>query len=134
VVEPGQGRLLVHQCRDPDHAFHEFQDGVALRFAVQGTIEPNFEAKRPKSATDRWSHANPWKFIVLGQHAWMSELDLQVAYKLLLGSPKDLEDAGHIARVASQALSPPNVQWWTMKLGVAPEVLQAWCRRFQLDW
>lgn len=59
----------------------------------EGTFIPDMEVKLPRKTLDSWSLDNRRRVIVNGETLWISPLELQIAYKLRLGSEKDIEDA-----------------------------------------
>ena len=81
----------------PKEGLHEYlEQKTALRFARIGTHTPNVELKHPSTAYNRYSLENRLAVRVNGELLWTSELELQIAFKLSLGSEKDLEDARHL--------------------------------------
>ena len=82
---------------DPKEAYSEYlKNQLALRFAVTGTRIPNFEVKFTKTELNEYSLRNPIKVLVGNNHINTSKLELQIAFKLYLGSDKDIEDARHL--------------------------------------
>ncbi len=72
-------------------------DKSSLRFAEKGTFDPNFEIKFAKKDTDFYSLENAW-FVELdnADKIRISPMEIEVAYKLYLGSDKDFDDAAHL--------------------------------------
>lgn len=75
------------------------KSNLALRFAVKGTIIPNFELKFPKAKNQFYSLNRKIAVLLNGEKLNTSELELQIAYKIYLGSDKDFEDARHLYNV-----------------------------------
>lgn len=81
----------------PKEAYEDFLlDGLALRFSLKNTFIPNIELKFPKSGITQFSLDNRVTAIVNGKRLFISNLELQIAFKLYLGSEKDMEDAIHL--------------------------------------
>lgn len=81
-------------------AYNDYlKEMLALRFAIKGTFEPNFEVKFPKTDLNIYSLRN--KIIVeMGKESInTSKMELQIAFKLYLGSDKDIEDAIHLWQI-----------------------------------
>ncbi len=76
--------------------FEMLEDGLAIRIAKKSAIIPNFEIKFAKKDTDFISLEKPLKVVVNGKLILMSPLEIQIPFKLWLGSNKDIEDAVHI--------------------------------------
>jgi hypothetical protein len=100
-------------------AFHEYlQDGLAVRFARRGTLEPNMEMKWVKNDLDRYSLAHRVTVDINGHPIPLAPLELQIAYKLDMGSEKDVEDARHLLIVLDQKLNRADLQSFLVKLNV----------------
>ena len=81
----------------PEEAFNDFlKEKLAIRFALKGNFEPNFELKFPKSKYNIYSLNNKVEVFLNGEKLLSSEIELQIAFKLSLGSDKDFEDARHL--------------------------------------
>ena len=90
----------------PREAFHEYlANATAIRFAVKGTFIPNFELKFPKTKYNRHSLKRRVRVLLNGNNINTSELELQVAFKLKLGSKKDFEDARHLYKLFKEHLN-----------------------------
>src|SRR5208282_383204 len=85
----------ILNCEDEKDAFSMLDDKLNPRFAKKGKSVPNFELKFPKKETDFISLNNPLKVIIDNNVFNVSTLEMQVAYKVKLGSDKDIEDATH---------------------------------------
>ncbi len=84
-------------CINTKHAEEAYEDylcsGISLRFAKKNTFIPNIEFKFPKTNLDDWT-LKERREVVLGSHRFsISPLELQIPFKLHLGSEKDIEDA-----------------------------------------
>ena len=89
----------------PKNAFeHYLKDGLAIRFAEKGMDIPNFEIKFPKSKYNFYSLKNKVEVVLNGKSLNTSEMELQTAFKLYLGSEKDFEDAKHLYNVFKEHL------------------------------
>ena len=90
----------------PEEAFNEFlEKKLAIRFAVKGTFIPNFELKYPTSKYNRYSLMHKLNVLINNENLNTSELELQIAFKLKLGSDKDFEDARHLYNVFKNNLN-----------------------------
>ena len=106
----------------PSSAYEEYlEDHLAIRFAVQGTIEPNFELKFPSTKYNRYSLKNKLIVELNGETLKTSELELQIAFKLYLHGDKDFEDARHLYKVFKEHLDTGLMQRHILELGVEKE-------------
>jgi hypothetical protein len=72
-------------------------DGLSIRFALDGQVVPNMEVKFVKDGLDRFTIDNKIKLMTKGGDLWISRIELQIAYKkFVLKSQKDMEDARHL--------------------------------------
>jgi uncharacterized secreted protein with C-terminal beta-propeller domain len=59
-------------------------------------IIPHIELKFPKDEFDTYSIENRVKVIMEKNHLFISPMELQIPYKLYLGSEKNIEDAVYL--------------------------------------
>lgn len=64
-----------------------------IRFSRKTSPIPNVEVKHSKDETDDWTLTNRKEMILNNCKFYISPLEMQIAYKLFLGSEKDIEDA-----------------------------------------
>ena len=77
------------------------KNNLAVRFAKNDTIIPNIEMKWVKSDFDRFALENTIDVNLSKGKLRISHLELQIAFKEeVLKSPKDLEDARHLEKIA----------------------------------
>jgi len=98
----------------------EFRD-ASVRFYKPPQILPNFEVKPPRSFYQRYALENRVEAHVGGAVFYVSPLELQIVYKLWLGSDKDLEDAVYLYRFGK------------IKGLLSEELLKAWARRMKVS-
>lgn len=77
---------------------------LAVRFAEKGMIQPNFELKFPKTKYNNYSLKHKVEVRLNNEKLLTSEIELQIAFKLNLGSDKDFEDARHLYEVFKEYL------------------------------
>jgi len=91
---------------NPKRALKEYlENKLALRFALKETIIPNFEVKFPKTKYNQYSLQKKITVMLNGNKINTSELELQIAFKLKLGSEKDFEDSRHLYKVFKEHLN-----------------------------
>jgi len=79
------------------HGLHEMlEEGLGVRIAKEDTIIPNIELKVIKDDFDKYSIDNRLKVIIGENHLFISPIELQIPYKLYLGSDRDIEDAAYL--------------------------------------
>jgi hypothetical protein len=86
----------IVNAEDKKDAFEILNEKLAIRIAVKGEAVPNFEVKYPKETLDFGVLGNPLEVRVNDRSLLISRLEVQIPYKLRLGSEKDIEDAVHL--------------------------------------
>lgn len=93
----------------------------AIRFAYPGKAVPNIEFKQMKGEIHNYSFNNKLKVLIGDKIFFISPIEIQIAYKLDLGSQKDLEDAKHLYDVFSKDLDNPELIKWIERFKVNKE-------------
>ena len=107
---------------NPENGYNDYlKEKLALRFAVKGTFEPNFELKFPKSKYNNYSLKNKVEVLLNNEKLMTSEIELQIAFKLKLGGDKDFEDARHLYKVFKEHLNQNLLVRQISELGVEKE-------------
>ncbi len=89
-------------CENSDEMYDDYpSNNTALRFSYSDKIIPNIEFKFSKTEVDDYTLTNKISVIVCGKKIYISQLELQIAYKLFLGSEKDIEDARFLFKLFS---------------------------------
>ena len=88
--------------------------------ARDGEMVPHLEAKFVSDEYDRSSLKNriTARLTSVDAEIPIGPLELQIAYKLYLDTPKDFEDAVHIHSLFEESLSNSQLERWVTKLGV----------------
>lgn len=92
--------------------------GHAIRFARAGSFIPNMEIKFPQNDLDRWALTERKEVSLNAQPLFISPLELQIAFKLFLGSEKDIEDARYLYRMFGEHLDTAVLQQFLHKLKI----------------
>ena len=98
----------------------------SLRIAEKGTTEPNFEIKFATKETDYYSLKNAL-IVDLGKKTKIriSTLELEIAYKLYLGSEKDFADAKHLFITFRKDLDLEKLKAFLNELPVQKETIKS---------
>ena len=94
--------------------------------ARDGEMVPHLEVKFVSDEYDRSSLENriTAHLTTVDAEIPIGPLELQIAYKLYLNTPKDFEDAVHIHSLFEESLSIPQLKRWVRKLGVEDDYEQ----------
>ena len=98
---------------------HEMlEDDLAVRFAEEGKAIPNFEVRFASDLFERDALTERLKVELDSDKLWISPLELQAAYKLYLGSEKDMEDALYLYKLFEEELDEDKLENYAEKLEV----------------
>jgi hypothetical protein len=89
---------------------------ISLRFAKKNTFIPNIEFKFPKTDLDNWTIKEQIKVILNSHYFYISPLELQISFKLHLGSEKDIEDAKYLYKLFEETLDMTLLREFNRKL------------------
>ena len=94
----------------PDLAYSDYlAEDLAIRFARPESFIPNVEVRFARKYTHLWSLRKAVEVNVNGKKIPIGPLELQIAYKLHLGSDKDFEDARHLFRLFREHLQEAEI-------------------------
>jgi len=115
------------ECLNTSSAKEAYTDFLleksSIRFALPGEFIPNMEIKFPKKEFERETLDN--KIIVKGKDYSfsISNLEKQIAFKLFLGSEKDLEDARHLWNIFMENLDKKTIINKAKELNVSKDII-----------
>jgi len=96
---------------DDKSIFSYLEEGVAVRFAKKDKIIPNIEFKCVKNNFEKTAIDESITVKLPGEEFKISPLELQIAFKQeVLKSPKDLEDARHLEKIAESYLDNKKIK------------------------
>ena len=107
---------------DVNEAF-EMLNEHAIRFAKENEPVPNIEFKIIKNDLDNFSYENKIKAFLDSTFFYISPIELQIAYKLYLGSEKDIEDARHIFQLLKEKINKEELLNSLQKLKLSRDKL-----------
>lgn len=107
-----------------DDLYETLADDLPARIAEDGHRVPNVELKFAVDEYDRASLNNVITVRLQGEAIRVGSIELQIAYKLDMGTPKDYEDALYLYEVAGENLTSSELERYVTKLGVEDEYEQ----------
>lgn len=114
------------ECLNTGDAAEAYDDYLlcetALRFCYPGKFIPNMEVKFPKKPLDAWTLENRKTVLLNKKPLHISPIEVQIPFKLFLGSEKDIEDAGHLYELFKQRLDIGLTEDFARRLGVEKEM------------
>jgi len=99
--------------------------GYSIRFMYRDTIFPNIEFKFSSTTMHGYVITNSYKAIINNGHVVkISPPELQIAYKLYLGSDKDIGDAVYLYTILRDSIDSSELEKWCRELGVNCSILE----------
>ena len=115
----------VNNVENAKDAYDLLSEGSTLRYAEKGTWAPNFELKFVKKPLDRNTMDNKIKVTFNDKYSmYISPIELQVAFKLWLGSDKDYEDARYIYNIFKAYIDVKKLNGFISELHVKKEIVK----------
>lgn len=99
-------------------------EGTNIWIAPESEMTPHLEVKFPGDRFDRASLENAISAHIGDRTIPIGPIELAVAYKLRLGTRKDLEDAAHLYTLFEETLTTARLESWVDALGVEPRYEQ----------
>jgi len=132
IIEKLSKETFLKLCREAEERGFEFinpencsglyemlVEDMPIRMARAGEIIPNAELKFPKE----WPHKEALKkrklVLLNGRPLYISPIELQIAYKLYLGSDKDVEDAYYLYELFREHLNGRLLDEYARRMGVS---------------
>lgn len=101
--------------------YEMLENGDNIWVAPADQITPHLEVKFAHDEFDLASLENAMMARIDDKTLPIGPLELQIAYKLQLGSQKDVEDAVHLYTLFEESLSVPRLEEWVTRLDVNDE-------------
>lgn len=115
LTEKGYWFLQGENIRDLHNGL---KDKTAVRIAIRGQVAPNFEIKFTDDDLDYYSLGHKIKVRIGEDSLYISPLELNTAYKLRLGSDKDIEDAKFLFHLFRENLNRETFNYFLRILKV----------------
>lgn len=108
--------VITENCNT---AYQEYlAEGYSMRFSEKGKFVPNMEIKFPKTEIDQFTLDNKLKVLLNNNFLFISKIEVQIPFKLFLGSEKDLEDAKYLYEIFKDKLDINLLKEFNRKLNI----------------
>lgn len=131
LIEPlGYGRFVeLHEraeksdfyflnSTNPNTLYEMLSEGLAVRVAKKDMVIPNIELKFVKNEIDKFSLDNRLRVVLNDRQIYISPVEVQIAYKLYLGSDKDIEDAVYLWEIFKNHIDKSKLDYFMRKMNV----------------
>lgn len=98
--------------------FEMLNESTSIRMAKEGTIIPNLEIKFPRDELGIEALLKKKILYVNEKKINISPIEMQIAYKIYLGSAKDIEDARYLWELMKEYLDRDELKMFMGKLNV----------------
>lgn len=99
-------------------AYYQYlSSSIALRFSKKGEFIPNMEIKFPSLDMDELVLREKEYANIGGSRVCISPMEIQIPFKLFLGSGKDVEDARHLYLLFKNSLNKELLWQFLRRLG-----------------
>ena len=105
-------------AEDTDGLYDMLSCRMGIRIAKNAQFIPNIELKFLKDDVDRCVIRDRVVVNLPDANVFISPIDIQIAYKLYLGSEKDIEDALYLWEIFKEDLKEDNLKMWMKTFGV----------------
>ncbi len=111
-----------YECLNTGNSFEAYNDylenHLAIRLTKKGTFIPNIELKFVRNDLDRYSLGHRKHVKLAKGSLYVSPIELQIPYKLFLGSEKDIEDARFLFKLFKDDLDISLLKMFLIKLKI----------------
>lgn len=112
-------KFYCHNTDDMNSAYYEYLDKkTALRFSREDTMIPNVEFKWVATEQHKRALSDNLTVRLGGKELVISSLETQIAFKLFLGSDKDIEDARYLFELFKDSLDMKKLKHDLDDLGI----------------
>ncbi|MCD6215495.1 MAG: hypothetical protein J7J92_00260, partial [Candidatus Aenigmarchaeota archaeon] len=79
---------------------------------------PNVELKFPENEIEKWVLKNSLLVVLNEKKIKISSIELQIAFKLFLGTEKDIEDAKYLFKIFNKKIDEERLNYFVDKMKV----------------
>jgi hypothetical protein len=113
-----EGGFEFLNAEDANGLYDMLLKRMGIRIAKKNQFIPNIELKFLKDDIDRYVISHQLEVNLPGARVYISPIDIQIAYKIYLGSQKDIEDALYLWEIFKDYLDHGDVKKWMKTFGV----------------
>jgi hypothetical protein len=113
-----QGGYEFLNAEDASGLYDMLTHRMGIRFAKKEQFIPNIELKFLKDDVDRTVLQERIEVCLPEKSVFISPIEIQIAYKLYLGSEKDIEDALYLWEIFKDDLDLIHLRTWMKNLNV----------------
>ncbi|MEZ0318958.1 MAG: hypothetical protein ABWK05_03060 [Pyrobaculum sp.] len=126
IVGETDGSKVYQRCVECGYELLTSRESVveeyaiaSIRFFKPPRLLPTFELKPPRAFPQQYALENRVSVRIGGKIVYISPIELQIAYKLKLGSDKDVEDALFLYKALKSYIEEEELNMWLRTFGVS---------------
>ncbi|KYC48456.1 MAG: hypothetical protein APG12_01147 [Candidatus Methanofastidiosum methylothiophilum] len=97
---------------DKEGLYEMLSENLGIRISKKNEIIPNIEFKIIKNEVEKYVLDNRLKVELDKNLLYISPIEIQIAYKLYLGSEKDIIDAIHLNKIFHNYIKQEELEYW----------------------
>jgi len=101
-------------------------ENLGIRISKKNEIIPNIEFKFIKNKVEEFVLENRLKILLNDNLLYISPIEIQLAYKLYLGSEKDIMDAAYLYELFQESIIRSEVEYWANYFNVHDKLFNFW--------
>ncbi len=101
-------------------------ENLGIRISKKNEIIPNIEFKFIKNKVEEFVLENRLKILLNDNLLYISPIEIQLAYKLYLGSEKDIMDAAYLYELFQENIIRSEVEYWANYFNVQDKLFNFW--------
>jgi len=101
-------------------------ENLGIRISKKNEIIPNIEFKFIKNKVEEFVLENRLKILLDDNLLYISPIEIQLAYKLYLGSEKDIMDAAYLYELFQENIIRSEVEYWANYFNVQDKLFNFW--------
>lgn len=101
-------------------------ENLGIRISKKNEIIPNIEFKFIKNKVEEFVLENRLKILLNDNLLYISPIEIQLAYKLYLGSEKDIMDAAYLYELFQESIIRSEVEYWANYFNVQDKLFNFW--------
>lgn len=111
---------------DKEGLYEMLTENLGIRVSKKGEIIPNIELKFVKNKVEEYVIQNRLKVEFDKNFLFISPIEIQLAYKLYLGSEKDIMDSIFLYQLFQKDINRKEVEYWAQYFNVKDKLNCFW--------
>jgi len=111
---------------DREGLYEMLSENLGIRISKKNEIIPNIEFKIIKNEVEKYVLDNRLKVELDDNLLYISPIEIQLAYKLYLGSEKDIMDAVYLYELFENNIQRDEIEYWAKYFKVQDKLYNFW--------